>query len=124
MNKKHKNIFNPEGLDLGPTDFNQKTMTMLQFAGKSGKLVYGFESCKKNLLDGNIRLLILTKDIADNSRDKILYIVKESERNIPIVHFSTQGDISEALGLPYTAIIGVLDKNFADKIKEYLSDNG
>jgi ribosomal protein L7Ae-like RNA K-turn-binding protein len=102
-------------------DSDDRVITMLQFARKAGKLIYGFEACSRDINNGKVKLLLLTKDIADNSRDKIMSLIKNSELPLTVKHFGNRQDISAALGLPWTCIIGILDKNFAAKVLEYLS---
>ncbi len=102
------------------TDTEQKILTLLQFARKAGKLVNGFEACKKEILHGKVRLLILTQDISDNTKDRIVKFVIETDSRIPVHQFSTQEVLSAALGLPWTAVFGILDNNFASKIVSYI----
>jgi ribosomal protein L7Ae-like RNA K-turn-binding protein len=106
-------------MELPAVDPVQKITALLQFARKAGQLVHGAEACKKNVASGKIKLLLLTKDISDNTRDRIMRITQEQERPVPVREFGTQQELSAALGLPWTAVIGVLDKNFAGKILSY-----
>jgi ribosomal protein L7Ae-like RNA K-turn-binding protein len=116
--KIHKNL-KP---DTGAENPEQKALTILQFARKAGKLIYGAEACKKGLEHGNIRLLLLTKDIAGNSKDKMMTALDNAIIQIPVKQFSSQEELSSALGLPWTCIVGILDNHFAAKILEYLSN--
>lgn len=101
------------------TDNEQKILTLLQFARKAGSLVYGFEACKKEISHGKVRLLLLTHDVSDNTKEKIMRFLAEFGSNVPILEYGTQQELSAALGLPWTAIIGILDNNFAGKILSY-----
>lgn len=108
-------------IETEPIDPEHKILTLLQFARKAGQLVHGFEACKKNVANGKIKLLLLTKDIADNTKDKMMHIVETAVQVPKIMRFSNQEELSTALGLPWTCIIGVLDSNFAMKIQSYLT---
>jgi ribosomal protein L7Ae-like RNA K-turn-binding protein len=99
----------------------QKILNLLQFARRAGQVVHGFEACKKNVANGRIKLLLLTQDIADNTKDKMMRIVETAEFAPKVGHYSSQEALSTALGLPWTCIIGVLDTNFAMKIQSYLT---
>ncbi|MFO7659723.1 MAG: ribosomal L7Ae/L30e/S12e/Gadd45 family protein [Candidatus Cloacimonadaceae bacterium] len=114
--KKH-HIFPPIEPEI---DKEQKILTLIQFSRKAGKLVNGFEACKKEILNGKVRLLILTQDVADNTKDKIMKFVTETGIAVPTHQFGTQKELSAALGLPWTAVFGILDKNFASKIVSYI----
>jgi ribosomal protein L7Ae-like RNA K-turn-binding protein len=117
---KHISWTLPEtGIEDSPEVLARKILTLLQFARKAGKIAHGFESCKKNMSSGKIKLLLLTNDISDNSRTKIIKFMEDQEINIPVRNYSTQHELSDALGLPWTAIIGVLDNLFAGKILSY-----
>ncbi len=117
--KKHY-VFNIEEPVI---DYEKKIITMIQFARKAGQIVYGFEAMKKNVINGRIRLLLLTKDISQNTKDKIMRIMQAVEIEIPVKEYSTQQELSTALGLPLTCIIGILDNNFAGKILNYINSN-
>lgn len=117
--KKHYD-FNVEETEI---DYEKKIITMIQFARKAGQIVYGFEATKKNIINGKIKLLLLTKDISQNTKDKIMKLMESVENVLPVKEYSTQEDLSIALGLPWTCIIGILDNNFAGKILNYINSN-
>jgi ribosomal protein L7Ae-like RNA K-turn-binding protein len=117
MISKKKLFSKPEEAEADP---NEKIMTLLQFARKAGKLVHGFEACKKDVFSGKLKLLLTTTDIAKNTKDKIMSVIKLAESSCPVHEFSTQPELSAALGLPFTGIIGILDNNFAQKILSYI----
>ncbi len=108
-------------IEAEPVDNEKKIFTLLQFARKAGMLVHGFEACKKNIVNGRIKLLLLTEDIGDNTKDKIMHVVETMEYPLPILTLSNQEEMSTTLGLPWTCILGILDSNFAKKIQSYLT---
>ena len=108
-------------VETEPVDMHLKVLNLLQFARKAGKIVYGFEASKRNILSGHIKLVLLTNDIADNTKDKINSIMQEIEKAPVIMRFGTQEEFSSALGVPLTCIVGILDNNFARKILSYLA---
>jgi ribosomal protein L7Ae-like RNA K-turn-binding protein len=116
-NKKHY----VREVEAEPVDMHQKVLNLLQFARKAGKIVYGFEQSKRSIVSGSVKLVLLTNDIADNTKDKINSIMQELERAPKIVRFGTQEELSSALGVSLTCIVGILDNNFARKILSYLA---
>lgn len=100
-------------------DFEKKILTLMQFARKAGKLVHGFEACRKEISHGKIKLVLLTQDISDNTKEKMMRFMEETGKSIPTLEYGTQQEMSAALGLPWTGIIGILDNNFAGKILSY-----
>jgi ribosomal protein L7Ae-like RNA K-turn-binding protein len=115
---KKKHYF--EKIEEIEVDVRQKVMTLLQFARKAGQLVHGFDACKKEVMVGRVKLLLLTEDIAKNTKDKMKNALKMAEAKCPLHEFGTQEELSAALGLPFTGVIGILDNNFAQKILSYL----
>ena len=106
-----------------PELLRRKIITLLQFARKAGLLAYGFETCKRHLLSGKMKLMIYAEDISQNTKDRIMTVLGTSTPDIPVRQFSTQEELSAALGLPFTGIIGILDHNFAGKILSYFNSN-
>jgi ribosomal protein L7Ae-like RNA K-turn-binding protein len=115
---KKKHYF--EKREEAEADPRQSVLTLLQFARKAGKMVHGFEACKREVTVGKVKLLLLTVDIAKNTKDKMKRVLKMMEATCPVFEFGTQEELSDALGLPFTGIIGILDNNFAQKILSYL----
>jgi len=111
-----KKVSEPEEI---PVDTEKKILTLLQFARKAGKLVHGFEACKNNMLSNQLKLMILTEDLSKNTVSKIIKFRKLMNISTPIREYGTQEELSNALGFPWTGIIGVLDNNFAGKILSY-----
>jgi ribosomal protein L7Ae-like RNA K-turn-binding protein len=83
-------------------------------------MAHGFEACKKELTAGKVKLLLLTEDIAKNTKDKMKNVLKTTEATCPVHVFSNQEELSAALGLPFTGVIAILDNNFARKLLTYL----
>ncbi len=119
MKKSHYKLPDVEE-EITPELLNRKIMALLQFARKAGKLIHGYETCKKHIQNRKIDLLVLAGDLSAQTRTKIVKSAQIAESRIPIKEFSTQEELGSALGLPYTGIIGILDKNFAGKILSYI----
>lgn len=103
-----------------PQNSNEtKIVTLLQFARKAGKVAYGFEACKREILNGKSMLLIMTKDLSENTRNKIQKLSETASGRVVCKQFGTQEQLSAALGLPFTGLVSILDNNFASKIVTY-----
>jgi ribosomal protein L7Ae-like RNA K-turn-binding protein len=120
--KKSAHVTEPAA-EMSPELLRGKIMTMLQFARKAGLLAYGFESCRKHLLSGKMKLMIYTEDISQNTQDRIRAALGKTQADIPVRKFSTQEELSTAMGLPFTGIVGILDHNFARKILSYFNSH-
>ena len=97
----------------------ERIITLLQFARKANKLVHGFDSCCRMLQMRKLDLLLLASDTADNTKKKIDSMIKEYDAKTPLIVISNQEELGRLLNLPATALLGIKDKGFANKIKEY-----
>ncbi|MDE7107098.1 MAG: hypothetical protein K2O39_02120 [Clostridiales bacterium] len=94
---------------------NDKFVTMIGFARRSGKIVYGLDSLKHAI---NVKLLAVSDTASDN-------LVRNMERladinEIPIVY---------AVGLERTVgnnvkALGLVDGNMAKAVAEYIENSG
>ena len=95
----------------------------MQFARKAGKLVCGIEATIRGLGRGHIHILIAAADTSENTIKKLSHALVEQDSKVKLIRFGKTEELSQALGIPYTAIYGVADKNFAAKITEYWTSN-
>ena len=95
---------------------NDKFLSFLGIAKKSGSLTFGMDEVKSKLLSGNIHLVLVTADISENSFKKIESFVTEKFGEISLIKLDyTKDDIEKITG-KYAAVIGVSDINIARKI--------
>lgn len=93
---------------------NDPLLSFLGITRKSGNIVFGMDPVKKDLLKEKIRLVLVTNDISKNSLKEIQSAL--NNKNIKIIQIdNTKDDINSAVG-KYSAIIGISNKNFAEKI--------
>lgn len=93
----------------------KKVNSYLGFASKSGKLVMGSGTCTKYMQRKRIKLLIITEDSAENSKEKILREANKSNTEYRI--YGETDDISHIVGNPGRTVFGIVDKHFAEIIK-------
>lgn len=97
-----------------------KIINLMQFARKAGKIITGADACLRELNSRGLRLLIIAGDTSARSVSRIEAVVRENELKVSILRISTQED-SAALGVPFTGIYGITDKQFATRMLEYHS---
>ena len=91
-----------------------KRLSFLGIARKSGNLLLGYNKNEEAVKFHKVKLLIISKDAAENSKDKFRgYSEKFS---IPIIEDFTPFELGNALGYEEIAVVGVLDKNMAKKL--------
>lgn len=99
---------------------NHKISTMLGFAQKAGKLVSGENGCEVAIKKGETNLIIISEDASHNTKIKIKTLC--SSYNIRHIEWGWKNHIGQSIGKSPRAVIGVVDKKFAEHIwKLYLS---
>ena len=79
------------------------------------------DSVKKEILNDKIRLLLITKDISENSFGEISQTA--NEHNIQMLKINvTKDEINNATG-KYAAIMGISNENFSKKIISLVTEN-
>ncbi len=124
-----ENIINGNGIDIKDTNLQTESIksvppskSLINFLGitkKSGNIVLGMDSVKKEGSEKNVKLILLTNDISDNSFSEIKTFATLNGIKIFKVSFS-KDDIFNLFG-KYSAIIGVKNENFTKKIIEIIN---
>ena len=88
-----------------------------------GKVVSGMDAVVQAVQKHKVNLVLVTKDISDNSKENIEYVCTKHE--IRLIELNeTMENLGNAIGKKNRAIIGVKDKNFSDGIIKKLSGGG
>ncbi len=94
---------------------NDRTLTLLGFASKSGNISGGADSVKEMLKKRKAKLVIIAKDISDKSRKEIKYFASLS--GTPVIDAEYDMDtLSHAIGKK-GGIISVNESGFANAIE-------
>jgi len=99
-----------------------KILTLLGFASKSGKIIFGTSACSVSIKHKKVKLVILAGDISENSEEKIVRICNRS--NVPYIKIFDRDVISKAVGKSNKTVLGIVDNNFSKKILEYVDKCG
>lgn len=83
------------------------------FAMKSGNVITGEDSCKKEIKKGAY-LVIVAKDASENTQKT--FKDKTSFYNVPIRFLGTKDELGSIIGKMSRAVLVVKDRNFAAKI--------
>ena len=93
-----------------------KILGLIGLSAKSGRIAFGADSVKREMLKGKIKLLILAENSSERTKLKFKKIADEAK--IPIIFFVTISNISNAIGKTNKAILGIMDMNLAREIKK------
>ncbi|NLP00260.1 MAG: 50S ribosomal protein L7ae [Clostridiaceae bacterium] len=98
-----------------------KIYSFIGLAKKAGAVMAGEELTVLSVKRGKASLVILARDASLNTRKKIetaLY-----NRNIPLIEFGQKDKLGQRLGKPFFSVISVINRGFADKIKELIEQS-
>lgn len=91
-----------------------KIFSMLGLCMKAGKLAYGSDMVEEKIKYKQVSLLIVAEDASNNTKEKFIRIASKYELNL--YFFSTIKELSYKIGKSNKAVLGIMDKNFAEKI--------
>jgi len=93
-----------------------KVASYMGFAAKARKLVTGYNTCIYMMEKKKIRLLILTEDLSENSRKKMVSAAEKFR--VPCRIYGTRERLSNITGNVDKGIYGITDENFAKVISD------
>ena len=96
-------------------------MSFLGIVVKSGNMSFGYNSVKDGVYNGKIRLILLTSDLAERSKEHILFLSSRFKVNCVQI-CETKLDVSNFLG-KYSGILGILNKDMALRIKNIINED-
>ena len=100
---------------------NEKLINFLGITRKSGNIVLGMDSVKQGIFEKDIKLILVTEDISNNSLEEIKKFA--AANGIKFFKISYSKDNIFNLFGKYSAIIGIKNENFINKITEIISSS-
>ena len=92
-----------------------KTLTLLGFASKAGKLAFGMQKTIEVLKKNKVYLIVTACDLSEKSKKEILFFTSNKNVNVVTLKDVTVEGLSTAVGRK-CGVISVLDNGFADAI--------
>ena len=84
-------------------------------------MVCGSDVCIENIKKRKAKLVIVSEDASQNTKDKIANITKQN--NITLIYFGEKEFLSKSVGKVDKAIYAILDDGFSKKILELLKES-
>lgn len=84
------------------------------FARKSGNMIMGSGTCMTYMPKKKVKLLIITEDTAQNSKEKLISVAEKN--NVTYRVYGDSEELSHIVGNPGRTVFGITDENFADTI--------
>lgn len=95
---------------------DNKILGLIGLAMKAGKISFGADSVEENIVKKKVRLVILSEDSSERTKNKFIEICKKY--NIPVIIDGDIETLSKTIGKSNKAIIGIKDINFAESIQK------
>lgn len=95
---------------------NSNVLGLIGLAMKAGKICFGADSVEENLVKQKVKLLILSKDSSERTKNKFIKLCEKY--NVPVILDGNIEALSKSIGKANKAIIGVKDINFAESIQK------
>lgn len=93
---------------------NDKFLQFLGIAKKAGKLFEGYNKCEESIKNGKITILILSKEVSQNTRDKFVHYCEKA--NVTIIDEYSKEQLGAQLGVREINIVGIGDKKMCEKL--------
>jgi ribosomal protein L7Ae-like RNA K-turn-binding protein len=96
-----------------------KVFTLIGFAMRAGKVVRSYTGVEKGTLQRKIKLILADESLSENTTKKLLQLSKNS--GIPFYAIGPAERLGRQIGKENTKIIGITDKQFAEKMEEQMN---
>ena len=93
----------------------QKVYQLIGMAYRAGQVVSGAEAVEQSLKRGKCRLVIISEDIAANSRKQILGVCER--RQVSWISVGDRYALGASMGKEYRVAVGINDSGFAGAIE-------
>ena len=95
---------------------NNKTLTLLGFAAKAGKLSFGMDMTCASIKAGKSFLVVCANDVSDKSKKELSFHAQKKEVPLIVLTDNNIETVGKAVGRK-CGILSVNDKSFAEAIK-------
>lgn len=95
----------------------EKTLVLLGFAQKAGKVVSGDETVRAFLKQKKVKLLLVADD--SNEKRQHSWSIEAEKANVPLAILSNKQQMGLAIGMSERIIVGVTDDAFAQAMMKY-----
>ena len=110
--------------DLSPEErsayLERKLASYMGFAAKAGKIAAGTNTCIFTMAKGKAMLLIVSEDLAENSREKLIAAARQNGVEHRV--FGHADDLAHYTGKYGAGAFCVTDRNFAEVIVQTIDN--
>lgn len=102
---------------------NNKTLTLLGFAAKAGKLSFGMDAAAKSLKSGKAFLAVAAEDISEKSQKETAFFAGKNQVDFLVLKGFDIKTVSDAVGRR-CGIVTINDSGFADAFLKAYAEGG
>ncbi len=102
---------------------NNKSLTLLGFASKAGKLAYGMEASRTAIKTNKSRLIVVAYDVSQKSQKEIAFFAEKQNVRLIVANSFNITTVSDAVGRK-CGIISINDSGFADAFLKAYAQGG
>jgi len=100
---------------------SHKVLTLLGFAQRAGKIVSGEAGVSASIKQKKTYLVLIAQDASDNTKEQIKSLCHAF--GVHCVEWGSKIDIGLSIGKSPRAVIGVMEKSFAEAIGKLLDES-
>lgn len=89
-------------------------LQFLSITKGAGKVVEGYNKCEENIKKRSIYLVILSRDVSNNTLNKFLKY--GNKYNVRIIRKYSKEELGHILGRREIKVLGITDKNMSEKL--------
>ena len=94
---------------------DKRIVSMIGLCRRASLLVSGEYSCEKALQAGKAKLILVSQDASNNTKEK--FMNKSAYYKVPICFCGSKEELGSAVGKEFRAVVIIMDINFSKKIQ-------
>lgn len=94
-----------------------KFLNFLGLVKRSGNILDGYNKCEETIGKKKVYLVVFSNEISAKSKEK--FVKKCEKLNIPYIDGFSKEELGLSIGKKEINIVGILDKNMAEKLMSY-----
>ncbi len=95
-----------------------KVYGLLGISAKAGKLISGTDIILEQMAKKKVNLVIVAEDASEKTIKNMKYYCEKE--NVKLIVYGSINENSKAIGKHNRAVIGIVDKNFANSIEKVI----
>lgn len=95
----------------------EEILKFIGLAYRASKVVSGNDLLLDEVAKGNVKLILIARDVSSNTLNKFLGTVAKFDKKITAYKFADKYSLGSAIGKPDRALVGITDEGFSKKLE-------